>query len=148
MITETLTALALSVGDTTPATVSGLPCLVTRENDVTEISPTSRTVRPMFRVEVIGAGPELARVEITLDAEFGPDTWSVRPIWAHVDRPDTGGIVVRGRKLADRLRQAIRDGKAIEGIAVLVDVNGQTYVDARHHVLSRMLNADLRRLGY
>lgn len=146
MINNDLTALA--VGETTVTTISGLPVLVTREQDITEISPAGRTVTPMFRKEVIGATPELARVDITADDEFGPDTWHVRPVWAHVDRPDTGGIVVRGRKLADRLRQAIRDGKAITGDAVLVDVNGSTYVDARHHVLSRVLNADLRRLGY
>jgi hypothetical protein len=115
----------IAIGETTVEVVNGLPVLVTREQDIVEITPTSRTVTPMFRREVIGT-----------------------PVWAHVDRPDTGGISVRGRKLADRLRAAIRDGKAITGDAVLVDVNGRTYVDARHHVLSRMLNADLRRLGY
>jgi hypothetical protein len=137
----------IAIGETTVEVVNGLPVLVTREQDIVEITPTSRTVTPMFRREVIGATPELAGVEIAA-AEFGPDCWHVTPVWAHVDRPDTGGISVRGRKLADRLRAAIRDGKAITGDAVLVDVNGRTYVDARHHVLSRMLNADLRRLGY
>lgn len=137
----------LNVGESTVAEIAGLPCLVTRETDVTEISPAGRTVTRHYRREVIGATPELARVEVT-PSDLGAGCWSVHPVWAYVDRPDTGGIVVRGRKIADRLALAIRDGKAITGDAVLVDCNGQTYVDAGHHVLSRMLNADLRRLGY
>lgn len=143
----------LAVGESTVAEIAGLPCLVTREQDVTEISPTSRTVTRHYRREVIGAVAELARVDVEPWTPFGestpaPGCFAVDPVWAHVDRPNTGGIVVRGRALADRLARAIRDGVAITGDAVLVDNAGQTYVDARHHVLGRTVNADLRRLGY
>lgn len=137
----------IAIGETEVQTISGLPCLVTRQQDLTEVTREGTTVRPMFRAEVIGAVPELVTVEI--GPEPGrPGCFYVHPVWARVDRPDTGGYGVRGRAIADRLAKAIRAGKAITGEAVLVDVNGRTYVDARHHVLGRTLNADLRRLGF
>jgi hypothetical protein len=74
-------------------------------------------------------------------------------VWARyagVDRPVTSGISCGpNRKLAERLRQAVLAGKAINRKAkVLVDVDGKTYADSTWEVMGRYLNADLKRLGY
>ena len=102
-----------------------------------------------------GITPVLDRVEITESpaepGEWGmPAHFTVRPFWSGVDRPNTGGITVKinNRPLAERLARAIRAGVAVEAESVGVDTAGQTYVVERTHVLGRMLNADLRRLGF
>lgn len=79
---------------------------------------------------------------------LGIDGYSVHPIWCGVDRPDVGGWMVKDRKMADRLTSAILTGAAFERVEYAVDVNGQTYVAARHAVMGKRMNADLKRLGF
>ena len=67
---------------------------------------------------------------------------------AGVDRPISSGMVVNGKKLAERLARAIEDGVACTYRGILTDVNGKTYVDQAHNVMARRANADLTRLGY
>jgi hypothetical protein len=90
----------------------------------------------------------LADVTITPAGPEFPGCFSVHPVWDGVDRRDTGGMLVRGRPLADRLAAAIRAGAAFVPRGVNTDTAGRTYVDTDSRVLARMLNADLRRLGF
>lgn len=72
----------------------------------------------------------------------------VYALWSGVDRPRGVGIVVRTRKLAERLARAVRAGVAITADRVMRDTFGSTYVQENRAVLARTLNADLKRLGY
>lgn len=90
--------------------------------------------------------PELDRVEIRTDPQDGH--LSVWPVWKGVDRPDSSGMSVKDRRMAERLAAAIKAGKAFIPEGIGTDVNGKTYVRTRANVLGRMLNADLRRLGF
>ena len=65
-----------------------------------------------------------------------------------VDRPETHGYVVKDAKMAARLSAAINAGVVFYDPEVRTDVNGRTYVNAPSRVLGRMMNADLRRLGF
>jgi len=69
---------------------------------------------------------------------------------ANVDRPRTQGWGVKPThyKLALRLARAIEAGAVVPIPAVRADVHGRTYVCGTATVLGRMLNADLRRLGF
>lgn len=93
--------------------------------------------------------PQITDVRVEQDPEYG---WVVGPVWSSVDRPYTGGIATgtgaRGKALAARLEAAIRAGVVYVEPSIRVDVNGQSYVNANCRVLGRMLNADLRRLGF
>jgi hypothetical protein len=53
-----------------------------------------------------------------------------------------------GRHVAARLAAAIEAGVAVEPDGVGIDTYGKTYVRERSHVLARIMNADLRRLGF
>lgn len=88
--------------------------------------------------------PRLVDVRVTAD----PDGWVVGPIWADVDRPHTGGILVRTAKDRDRLTAAYRAGVVHPDPVVRTDVNGQTYVCSRSTIGGRHLRADLARLGF
>jgi hypothetical protein len=88
-----------------------------------------------------------ARVDVEADDRVA-DGFTVTPVWAGVDRPNAGSTLVQGRKLADRLAAAWRDGAAYSDAKVCMDVNEQTYVHATSRILARMANADLKRLGY
>jgi hypothetical protein len=92
----------------------------------------------------------LARVSVTRipARDDMPTYWTVSPIWAGVDRMDTGGTGCKTLKLAHRLRQAIEAGVALGPAEVRTDVNGRTYVQATHNFLAKRLNADLKRLGF
>ena len=72
----------------------------------------------------------------------------VYALWSSVDRPRGVGIVVRTRKLAERLQRAVQAGVAITVDRVMRDVKGNTYVQENRVVRARTLNADLKRLGY
>jgi hypothetical protein len=117
---------------------------------------THANVRPIpERTLTMSTEPRLVDVRVDRDTsgrqECTGDTaeyWEVHPIWADVDRPDVGGWLVRGEKLARRLERAIRAGAALGPAVVMTDIHGQTYVNAPHKVMGRHLNADLRRLGY
>lgn len=74
----------------------------------------------------------------------------IAPIWTGVDRPDIGGYLVgrHQRALAERMRDAIMAGVVFYDVYRATDVNGKTYAAHRSHVLARMMNADLKRLGF
>lgn len=76
------------------------------------------------------------------------DLWSVDPVWSDVDRPRTGGWLVRGEKMARRLERALRAGAVYDSPRIATDVNGKTYVEGSAKVMGRYMNADLRRLGF
>lgn len=88
----------------------------------------------------------LERVDVKTDPDDGH--LSVWTVWSDVDRPCISGMAVKDRRMAARLTAAIEAGAAVTRGGTLTDVNGKTYVDEHWHVLSRMLNADLRRLGF
>lgn len=74
-------------------------------------------------------------------------------VWAQftgegIDRPRTTGMTVKDMTMAHRLIRASLALKAVSDFKIMTDVNGKTYVDFNWKVLARMLNADLRRLGY
>lgn len=77
-----------------------------------------------------------------------PGLFSVHPVWADVDRPDSGGWVVRGRPIARRLEAAIRAGAAVVPTGITTDRAGKTYVQTTSRVMAKYMNADLRKLGY
>jgi hypothetical protein len=76
--------------------------------------------------------------------------YRVCPTWAGVDRPGDSGVVCRTTSLAHRLRRAFLAGKALkpETAVVKMDVMNRTYVSVDWTVRARVLNADLRELGY
>jgi hypothetical protein len=78
----------------------------------------------------------------------GPREIVVTPMWSDVDRDQGTGYVVGNARVADRLRRAMLAGVVFTDAEIKTDVNGKTYVSARSHVLGRMINADLRRLGF
>lgn len=87
---------------------------------------------------------------VTPDPDYG---WRVSVRWTangpeRLDRTDGHGYAVRTRALADRLARAIDAGVVFYDLGIAVDVNGQTYVSSRSHVLGRYANADLRKLGF
>lgn len=85
-----------------------------------------------------------ARIEKDSDGYYSVDI-----IWPRVDRPNTYSISTgKNAKLATRLAAAIDAGAATTFNAIEKDSDGETYVNAEIHVMGRMLNADLKRLGY
>lgn len=95
--------------------------------------------------------PTIADVEIKPEGGVAGGEISgfyVDPVWTGVDRPKTGGYLVRERALAERLKRAMLAGAVYYDAEVREDVNGQTFVATRSRVLGRMVNADLRRLGF
>jgi hypothetical protein len=92
-----------------------------------------------------GGGPVIERVDVRVDDDGGLSVW---PVWRGVDRPDVSGMAVRDRRMAGRLVAAIEAGKVLADARVKRGTDGRTYVAARWLVLSRMLNADLRQLGF
>lgn len=93
--------------------------------------------------------PRIVSVEVTESRGGMERGWNVSPIWADVDRPNVGGYGVGpNRKLAERLKRAIEAGVVYYDAQVKVDVNGATYVQANSRVLGRIMNADLKRLGF
>lgn len=103
------------------------------------------TAVPPKRAE--GVVVTLDRVEVTQDPA-APREWVVRAYWNGVDRPEGVGVVATNRVLAERLKRAIEAGVVYTDLHALYDVNGNTFASHRSHVLARMLNADLRRLGF
>lgn len=65
-----------------------------------------------------------------------------------LDRPNTGGWLVKDMKMANRLAKAIEAGVAVKYEGIEKDVAGKTYVNYRSVVSGRMMNADLNRLGF
>jgi hypothetical protein len=85
------------------------------------------------------------RIDITPDPEFG---FTVRPYWTNVDRPEGVGYAVKDMPTAQRLRAAMAAGVVFVDVEIKTDVNDKTYVSSRSTVLARIMNADLRRLGF
>ena len=96
--------------------------------------------------------PRLSHVStrpyIDPDTQRATSALVVEPVWQGVDRPNTGGWVVKDRTTAKRLEACIRDGNCFSSTRLAVDVNGQTYVATTALVMAKYMNADLRRLGY
>jgi hypothetical protein len=98
--------------------------------------------------------PVLAGCKVELrpadPAHYAPQAYYlVTPVWADVDRPDSfGWSCGPNRKLAERLQAAVLAGVALTDPEVRVDCNGATYVEAKSQVLGRIMNADLKRLGF
>jgi len=94
-----------------------------------------------------------ATVAVAVDGE-GRDYLRVAVTWtvagATLDRPSTGGFGLKlsHRALAERLVRAINAQAVFANPAIKRDVNGATYISAASRVLGRMINADLRRLGF
>jgi len=65
-----------------------------------------------------------------------------------LDRPETHGYVVANDAIAKRLTAAIEAGAVFHDFEVRRDVNGKTFLGYSSRVLGRMMNADLRRLGF
>lgn len=65
-----------------------------------------------------------------------------------LDRDETHGYVVKDARMAARLSKAIEAGAVFHDFEVRTDVNGRTYLGYSSRVLGRMMNADLRRLGF
>lgn len=92
-------------------------------------------------------------VVVTFDrAEIKPDStpgyFVVRAYFSGVDRPEGTGFVVKGKPLAERLKRAMEAGVVHTDLHALFDRNGKTFASHRTHVLARMMNADLKRLGF
>lgn len=89
------------------------------------------------------------RVEITVDKKLGGEI-SVNPIWPGVDRPNTGGYLLKAKdgKLAKRLAAAYMSGAAYGEVKIVVDINGKTFVSASSLIRGRCINADLKAIGY
>ena len=73
--------------------------------------------------------------------------FSVSPIWEGVDRPCTGGWVVRSIHV-NRMVKALKDGVVCGDPKRQVDRNGKSYIEYKCLVSAKQLNADLKRLGY
>lgn len=65
-----------------------------------------------------------------------------------LDHSETHGYVVTTPALAKRLAAAIEAGAVFHDFEVRTDVNGKTFLGYSSRVLGRMMNADLRRLGF
>ena len=90
--------------------------------------------------------PSIAAVEF----ETRDDGITVWPVWQapDLDRTRGSGYLVKDKRMAERLKAAILAGVVYYNAEVRTDVNGRTYVNASSHVLGRIMNADLRRLGF
>lgn len=91
---------------------------------------------------------ERADIEWTEGDQWTKPHWTVWERWHGVDRPRGAGTACSTKALAGRLKAAIEAGAAIGTPELKTDVNGKSYVWAPSRVLARMLNADLRRLGF
>lgn len=82
-------------------------------------------------------------------AKIKSESVEIHWISPKVDRPHTFSISCgKDRKLAARLARAVNAGAVFHDCTVEKDVSGATYVGATSRVLGRILNADLKRLGY
>lgn len=91
------------------------------------------------------AVPQISEVSITTDSEGRS---SVTVFWSGVDRPHGYSWRVGPRALAERLKQAILAGKVLETPQICTDIYGKTYVNASSTILARIMNAELKRLGF
>lgn len=92
------------------------------------------------------ATPRIIDVRIEPDKDE-PGYSTVGPVWADVDRPYTGGWMVRNAYVP-RFVRALKAGVVEINPTVRTDVNGNTFVSAQSTVSAKRMNADLRRLGY
>lgn len=100
---------------------------------------------------VEGYTPTVARVDVTPANDGDYSYVSVHPVWILSDgTEDTGsGWGVKDMRMARRLEAAILAGVVhSDPVERVRDRDGSHYVQARSNVLGRMMNADLRRLGF
>jgi hypothetical protein len=100
---------------------------------------------------------------VDMESEFAPrivnvevDPWPndrdqrdhviVCPVWADVDRPNTGGWIV-AKKYADRLVAAIKAGAACPNPRIVSGPHGKTSVLCEYAV-GYNTDADLKKLGF
>jgi hypothetical protein len=116
---------------------------------VTTMTAAELDARIAARV-VHGATTSIIDVTITPGdpAEYGPNAFTVTPIWSNIDRASDGGWGVRGRAIAERLARALRAGVVCTNVRVCRDDNGKTYAQYESMVLGRYLNSDLKNLGF
>lgn len=90
--------------------------------------------------------PELLEVKI-VETETNIE---VIPVWKGVDRPVcfSWGLKKSHMSLAKRLQKACLAGVVLVNPQIKTDIYGKTYVETNCRVLGRMLNADLKRLGF
>lgn len=97
---------------------------------------------------VEGYTPTMARVDMETD-EYG---LCVRPWWLMSDGTEASGhaygLPTTHKALADRLRRAMLAGVVFYNVQERVRQDGSHYVIDSSHVLGRIMNADLRRLGF
>jgi hypothetical protein len=72
----------------------------------------------------------------------------VTPVWKDVGSLEGSGWATRDRRLAERMRNAVKDGAATKDHEIRTDVNGRTYVSYTTTVWWKRANSDLRKLGY
>ena len=90
--------------------------------------------------------PTLKEVNIITEND---GTLLVQPVWADVDRPNTGGYSCGlSSVLAKRLQRAMIDGVVFDDVEVIIDVNGKSFVSAGLNIRMRCANADLNKMGY
>lgn len=97
----------------------------------------------------------LDRVDIVWSEAEGPGEfdmpahYTVWPYWAGVDRPQGYGMSTgKNKRLAERYKAAYEAGAVLGTPEVRTDGDGKTYVSVSSKCLGRMLNADLKRLGF
>lgn len=97
-----------------------------------------------------------ARIDVKPGSIYPQGEVTVWTVWegVDVDRPDGHGYLIgpasskATHKLAERMAAAIDAQAVFYDLEILTDVGGKTFVSARSRVLGRIMNADLRRLGF
>lgn len=101
--------------------------------------------------DVTGYTPTIARVDVAPANDGDYSYVSVHPVWTLRDgTEDVGsGWGVKDMRMARRLEAAILAGVVhSDPVERVRDRDGSHYVQARTTILGRMMNADLRRLGF
>lgn len=99
------------------------------------------------------ANPFIHAVKTVREEREGlPPMIVVCTVWGGVDRPDGMGIGLpdtpNGWSLAARLERAILAGVVFPNPVIGTDKFGKTYAQTGYAVRPRVLNADLRSLGF
>lgn len=95
---------------------------------------------------------DTAALERHIAIETDADMLTVRVTYTApgLDRTDGAawGLKLTHRALAERLVRAIEAGVILSEPQIRTDIHGRTYVSVSSSILARMMNAELRRLGY
>lgn len=96
--------------------------------------------------------PKIIEVKVTPNLEVQKAInskhkyFSICPVWSDVERPNTGGWLVK-EKYKDRMVRAILAGVVCTNPRIVKDYHNRTYVqyDSKVH---KNTNADLKKLGF